>query len=1125
MNAPARPALPVLSLALTFAACSPLSAEEGKANPAGGKAELSEKATAKSLSPREAASRKQTGSRGNIGDGAGAKLNKIKNEADAKYRESGKPEPEKDPSLAAYGIYADETPQPAEAPEPSRTTLPLKLEKGDRIAFVGNTLLERAQDFGWFEAMLQRAFPELGLRVRNFAWSADEVDLQPRPDNFATVAQHLAREKTDVVFAAFGFNESFEGADRVEEFKVRLTGYLDELRRSAFNGKTGPRIVLLSPAANENAGGVPAADLNNERLALYTEAMAEVAAAQEVAFVDVFAPTRSALDAPGSELTINGAHLTDEGYEVFARALFSAVFDRSAPDTGEELRAAVVDKNRQYFRRYRPLNTFYYTGGRSEDYGYLDFLPAMRNFEIMTENRDQRIHALARGEKVEGPVDDSNLPELGDVAESLGANEWLSPADELAAFDVDPRFEVNLFASEEEFPEIACPIQMRWDGRGRLWVSCSTTYPHVYPGREPEDKIVILEDTDGDGVADESTVWADDLHIPLSFELTPDGRGIYVSEEPHFSLIRDTDGDDRADHRTRLLTGFGTEDSHHALHDFVWTPDGDLLFRESIFHNSQVETAYGPIRAKNSAWFRFTPGNQRLATFGSYPSTNPWGVTYDGWGNHVASHPVFATAFHSKSPPYPEQQPRTVGINAYSGTAGHEFVDFPMWPEEMRGGFVKARYKPTNRIEIHKWKREEDRYAEEYVGDLLFSTNLSFIPVDLRHGPGGALYICDWYNPIKGHAQYSLRDPRRDRKSGRIWRVLPAGAEPQDPPPIAEASVEQLLANLERPEYRTRYWSKRELRGRDAAEVVAALDEWVGALDPEAPRHRHHQTEALWTFRSLGEARPALLEELLSCEEPDARAAAARQLRYAGDHSEAFPDGGVELLARAARDEDALVRMEAVIAATWIGSREAFDAVLPVYEQPMRTHLRYAARCALISEPLVKYWKGDTAFLAAHPAVDEFVKSWAKADKPARKPDQRSKKERAFDRQKNLAEVEIGCVPERMLFTVTEFVAKAGQPVKLTFRNPDATPHNWVLVEPGALEKVGMAANEMAKDPKGITKHFVPESDRILQHTALLNPEQEEVLRFHAPEKPGTYPYLCSFPGHWIIMKGEMVVE
>ena len=268
-------------------------------------------------------------------------------------------------------------------------------------------------------------------------------------------------------------------------------------------------------------------------------------------------------------------------------------------------------------------------------------------------------------------------------------NHWLSPQDELDAFQIDPRFEVQLFASEEMFPELACPIQMRWDSRGRLWVSCSTTYPHVYPGQEANDKLLILEDTDQDGRADQCEVFADDLHIPLSFELAH--GGVYVSEEPYLSWIGDTDDDGKADQRVRLLAGFGCEDSHHALHDMVWTPDGDLMFRESIFHHSQVETPYGPVRVDNSSWFLFRPSEHRLTAFGSYPNTNPWGVTFDDWGFHVASHPVFASAFHALNPPYPQQHARAAGIPAYSGVCGHEFVDFEGWPEDMQGGFVKVR--------------------------------------------------------------------------------------------------------------------------------------------------------------------------------------------------------------------------------------------------------------------------------------------------------------------------------------------------------------------------------------------------------------------------------------------------
>ncbi len=1041
---------------------------------------------------------------------------------DAKNQKTGKSEPDADPELLQYGIFAESAPIP-ERGKSVETELPLKLEQGDRIALVGNTLLDRGGQFGFFESMLYQDYSKLDLVVRNFSWSADEVDLQPRPSNFATVPQHLAREKVDVIFAAFGFNESFGGVEKLDDFKGRLQAYLTDIKTSTFNGTSGPRIVLISPVANENTARIPAADMNNDRLAMYVEAMEQVAAAEQVGFANVFDATRTAMDDPASDLTINGAHMNADGYRIFAEQLYSETFEQSPPDVSEAIRTVVVDKNRQYKRRYRPVNTFYYVGGRKKSYGYLDFLPAMRNFEIMAANRESRIHSLARGGNDNGPIDDSNLPPLGGVIEGRGANEWLSPEDELKEFQVDPRFEVSAFATEEDFPDLACPIAMRWDAKGRLWVSCSTTYPHVYPGNEPNDKIVILEDTDQDGKADKSTVFADDLHIPLSFVLTE--NGVYVSDQPDLVLLEDTDGDDKADKKTRVLTGFGTEDSHHSLHDFVWTPDGDLIFRESVFHHSQVETAYGPVRAENSSWFRFTPSNQKLVAFGAYPNTNPWGVTFDDWGNHVASHPIFAEAFHSLNPPYPQQQPKAVGIPAYSGVCGHEFVNFPMWPEDLQGGFVKVRYKPTNRVEYHKWVKHDDHYTEEYQFDIIFSRNLSFIPVDLQYGPRGAMYVCDWYNPVKGHAQYSLRDPRRDRDSGRIWRIMPKGAQPQDSPNFDEASVAELLDLLKRPEYRYRYWSKRQLSQlgqSDHSEVEAALDTWVAALDSSDPRYRHHQIEAVWTYRRLSESRPELLAELLVCDESDARAAATKQLRYW------YPDfdgGGIAELAASAIDDDGIVRMEALIAATYFGTRDALEAVAPAFEMPMGDHLKFTAQCVVISEALRGYWENDADFAAMYPVVAGYSATWDAHSKMQSGKTTKNSGESAFDSQKNLFTVEIGCVPERMMYTKTNFTVKAGQPVKLIFSNPDATQHNLVIALPGSAEELGMAGNEMAKDPKGLAKGFIPKSKKILHHSKLLDPDTSEVLRFNAPKKKGVYPYLCTFPGHWIIMKGEMLVE
>jgi len=1017
--------------------------------------------------------------------------------------------------FSRYAIFASTAARAAECP-PAPTTLPLDLRRGDRICLVGNTLFERAQLFGQTAAVIQAAFPDRELVIRNLAWSADEVDLAPRPENFADLDQHLTFCKADVILAAYGFNESFTGPEGLPAFRTKLAAFLRGLASKAFNGTSAPRIVLISPIPNENVAGVAAADRNNDRIRATVAAMREVAHAEGVGFVDVFEPLAAAVADPATDLTINGCHLTQAGYDLFARELFRGCFAAAPPAVSEPLRLACVDLDRQFFRRYRPLNTFYYTGGRSKEYGYLDFLPAMRGFDAMCTNRDRRIHDIAYGRPVPDVIDDTNVAPMPPVNESRGANEWLSAEQEREAFKVDPRFEVNLFAGEEQFPEIANPIQCRWDSRGRMWVSTSQAYPHVYPGMEPRDRLVILEDVDGDGRADTAKVFADDLHLPLSFEFG--AGGVYVSEQPYLTFLADTDGDDRADVHEVILSGFGTEDSHHSLHDFIWAPDGGLIFRESIFHHSQVETPYGPVRQQNSGWFHYQPRTHRLTSFGSYPSTNPWGVTFDPWGNHVASHPVFAEAFHAVDPPYPRQFPAPRGLQAYSGVCGQAFVDAPGFPAELQGGFIRARYKPTNRVEIHRWLENAYGYDEQYVGDLLFSTNLSFIPVDCHFGPRGELFVVDWYNPVKGHAQYSLRDSRRDRESGRIWRIVAAGQKPVELPGIAGTTETDLAKLLGHREFRVRSLATRELAARDRGRAEQAIDAWLTGLDAADPATPRRQAEAMWAMSTIGAVRPALLLELFGSSDHHARAAAIRQLRF---WHESLPDRH-DLLDRAARDPAGLVRMEAALTASWIGTPEALAAVLTVCRQPLGGHLAYAATCALESGLLRRHWEHDPS----SPVPGILKKATRSLTITEPKP---TGAERAFDQQPNMSEVRISCEPERMLFTKRLFVVTPGQPVKLVFTNPDATDHNLVIVKPGMLADVGMAANDMAKDPRNAAGDFIPEShrDSILAASPMIGPTRKSlahVLRFTAPTEPGVYPYVCTFPGHWIVMNGQMVV-
>ena len=105
------------------------------------------------------------------------------------------------------------------------------------------------------------------------------------------------------------------------------------------------------------------------------------------------------------------------------------------------------------------------------------------------------------------------------------------------------------------------------------------------------------------------------------------------------------------------------------------------------------------------------------------------------------------------------------------------------------------------------------------------------------------------------------------------------------------------------------------------------------------------------------------------------------------------------------------------------------------------------------------------------------------------------------------------------------FTVKAGDKVKVNLENKSPLPHNILIVKPGALQKVGALANGMLTDPNAMAKDYIPESPDILFHTKLIQPTKVGTLEFTAPAEPGDYPYLCTFPGHWMLMQGIMKVE
>jgi glucose/arabinose dehydrogenase/azurin len=516
-------------------------------------------------------------------------------------------------------------------------------------------------------------------------------------------------------------------------------------------------------------------------------------------------------------------------------------------------------------------------------------------------------------------------------------------------------YEIGLFASDREFPDLAKPIALTFDARGRLWVMTSPTYPHYLPGVRPNDKLLILEDTNRDGRADKVTVFADGLYQPMGFELG-DG-GVYISQEPNLVFLRDTNGDDRADERRIILHGFGTEDSHHAIHAFTWGPGGELYFQEGTFLHSQVETPYGPVRLAEAGVFRYEPRTEKLSVFVSYPFANPWGHIVDRWGQNFVSdasngNNYYGTPF-SGHVDYPRKQ-RTMQVwtlTQVRPTAANEFVRSRQFPDEAQGNFLINNVIGFQGIKQYRVQEEGSGFVALETEPLLQSEDPNFRPIGMQFGPDGALYFVDWFNPLIGHMQYSLRDPRRDHAYGRVWRITAKGRPLLDPPRIHDQPIEAQLELLKAYEDRTRYRVRRALREQPTAAVVKALQGWVAKLDPADAEYEHHLLEALWVYQHHDTVEPALLNRLLQAKEFRARAAATRVLQQWFDRV----DGAMALLKRLVNDPAPRVRLEAVRALSFIPTREAAEAALDVLRHPTDYYLQFTLDATMTT--LEKVWK------------------------------------------------------------------------------------------------------------------------------------------------------------------------
>ena len=256
---------------------------------------------------------------------------------------------------------------------------------------------------------------------------------------------------------------------------------------------------------------------------------------------------------------------------------------------------------------------------------------------------------------------------------------------------------------------------------------------------------------------------------------------------------------------------------------------------------------------------------------------------------------------------------------------GSEFVRSRHFPESAQGNFLFNNIIGFQGIKQYKTVEDGSGFVGVEVEPLLQSTDPNFRPVAMQFGPDGALYVVDWFNPLVGHMQYSMRDPRRDKTHGRVWRITAKGRPLLAPPVIDGATIAQQLDLLKAYEDRTRYQARLALRDRPTAEVLPAVQRWIDGLDHGGSGAT--STTCSKRCGSTSTTTPSnlpLLKRLLAAKEFRARAAAVRVLQHWFDRV----DGAMALLAPMVRDEAPRVRLEAVRALSFVPTAAAAEAAL-----------------------------------------------------------------------------------------------------------------------------------------------------------------------------------------------------
>jgi putative heme-binding domain-containing protein len=511
-------------------------------------------------------------------------------------------------------------------------------------------------------------------------------------------------------------------------------------------------------------------------------------------------------------------------------------------------------------------------------------------------------------------------------------NEPYSPQEAIKRMTVPDGFTVELVASE---PDIVNPVAMCFDDRGRIYVTESVEYPRK-PAGEGRDRVKILEDTDNDGRADKVTIFLDGLNIPTGVAVGY--GGVWVLNAPDLLFIKDGK-------REVVITGFGRTDTHELPNSLTWGPDGWLYGLNGVFNQCNVKSSNGKEYKFNCALWRVHPRTREFQIVAEGTS-NPYGLAWDSEGSAIieACHWANDHLFHFVETGHYQRQagafpPFTIPIGsitdhghqktAYCGIVN---LDTSAYPSEFRERICVGNIH-GGAINMDRLERDGATYLAKGERDLLVANDVWFMPVALKIGPDGCLYILDWYDRYHC-SQDAARDPEGvDRLKGRLYRLRYKDTPRAEKFDLESESDDRLIGRLEfsgRLESGNIYFretAQRILTERLQTTNSAGLRGRLESMRrPRVPYSRETQLHALWALIGGGSLDPEFHLKVLENKDPAFR---AWGVRAAGNFGEAPPAIRAKI-ATLARDPSPDVQLQVAIAAPKIKDFQALPALRDV---------------------------------------------------------------------------------------------------------------------------------------------------------------------------------------------------